>query len=604
MLELRPATREFFHMLHNYLHCRELLDAKYEEIDSLRILSHLEIQSEGIETESGDPWEFKASYQQQAVDGNQVNTCEELYVAAGIAKPIYEAKVQDIVARVCGQEDQEESVVVVQFPPVKGRERALEKADDDYIRRKPATAVSWLYDVVRGSIQFSTIEQIEQFIQQIQEDSSITIVKAKNRFKRPSLTGYRDFNLHIHIETDRGFKHVCELQIHLQDMKALENTLESHKYYEYFRSYFAGATDSLKERLDDLKAISDGSDVNEEFLSRFLEKTKDVSRLQRLARLFYNTLCEYDWAYQVYEHVLELQFGSLGDCHVEVAQTYNCMGEILRDDGKSELAIELHQKALDICTESALEAGSQVWADTYNQMANALYYRDRLDEALELYGKALKVFAMDEAGNQIPMSVTTNNMANIVLEQGNREKALELYESALHIQKRVRGMEHPSVAETYANIAKVLFYKNKLEEALDLQLKVLDIRKKTLGEKHRTVKDAYNKLAQTYSSLSIRLESKRQYDQALATLEQELAIRQQMATENDSSHLDETLDLKIADVYQNMSLVMEKQGKLKESLQVLEKCLDIRRDFLNEQHHTVKKATKQKESLQQKIENQ
>jgi tetratricopeptide (TPR) repeat protein len=80
-------------------------------------------------------------------------------------------------------------------------------------------------------------------------------------------------------------------------------------------------------------------------------------------------------------------------------------------------------------------------------MANALYYRDKLDEALELYEKALKVLAMDEEGNQIPMSVTTNNMANIVYEQGNREKALELYESALRIQKRVQGIEHPSVAE-------------------------------------------------------------------------------------------------------------------------------------------------------------
>jgi tetratricopeptide (TPR) repeat protein len=140
-------------------------------------------------------------------------------------------------------------------------------------------------------------------------------------------------------------------------MKALEKSLESHKYYEFFRSYFAGATDSLKERLDDLKAISDGSDVDEEFLSRFLEKTTNVSRLQRLARLFYDTLCECDWAYQVFGSV-RLQRGSLGDCHVEAAQTYNCMGEILRDDGKSERAIELHQKALDICTESALDEGS------------------------------------------------------------------------------------------------------------------------------------------------------------------------------------------------------------------------------------------------------
>jgi tetratricopeptide (TPR) repeat protein len=143
-------------------------------------------------------------------------------------------------------------------------------------------------------------------------------------------------------------------------------------------------------------------------------------------------------------------------------------------------------------------------------------------------------------------------------------------------------------------MAKVLFYKNKLEEILDLRLKVLDICKKTLGEKHRTGTDAYNKLAQTYSSLPVRLESKGKYDEALAILEHELAIRQQMSTENDNSDLDQLLALKIAYAYQNISLVMEKQGKLKESLQVLEKCLDIRRESLNEQHYTVIRGTKQK----------
>ena len=91
------------------------------------------------------------------------------------------------MARVRG-EDLES--VEVQFPPLKGRERALQKADDDYIKQKPATAVPWFYDVVRGSIQFSTIEQVEQSILQILDDPSIAIVKAKNRFQRPSLTGY------------------------------------------------------------------------------------------------------------------------------------------------------------------------------------------------------------------------------------------------------------------------------------------------------------------------------------------------------------------------------------------------------------------------------
>ena len=33
MLELRPETQKFFHMLYHYLHCRQVMDAKYQQLD-------------------------------------------------------------------------------------------------------------------------------------------------------------------------------------------------------------------------------------------------------------------------------------------------------------------------------------------------------------------------------------------------------------------------------------------------------------------------------------------------------------------------------------------------------------------------------------------
>jgi hypothetical protein len=148
---------------------------------------------------------------------------------------------------------------------LKGRKRTEEKAHDDYSERKPGPAVSWLYDIVRGSIEFSSSEQLLKCIELMKKDKSILIVKAKNRFEHPSLSGYRDLNILIQIDTSQGFKHICVVEMHHKAIKKLDKKLKSHVYYEYFRSYFAGATGSLKERLDDLKLISDGAAVGGSF---------------------------------------------------------------------------------------------------------------------------------------------------------------------------------------------------------------------------------------------------------------------------------------------------------------------------------------------------
>jgi tetratricopeptide (TPR) repeat protein len=599
MPELRHKTKEFFNMLHKYLYCREQMDAKYAEIDEYQTLAQLNvtIDSGGIEMGSDDPLEYKQQYQQQSIAGEPVVTIEELYKAAEIAKPVYERIINELVDRisVCGDENNNNNKedVTIEFAALKGRERAVEKADDDYMKRKPPAGLSWVYDIVRGSIEFATAEKAQTCIELMQQDPSILIVKAKNRFQKPSLTGYRDFNLHIQIDTNDGFKHICEIQIHHQEMKDLDKELTSHLYYEYFRSYFAGATGSLKERLEDLKLISNGTAVDEAFLNDLLSKTVDVTRLERLAKLFYSQLCEYDWALRVNEEILELQRNTIGDDHIDVASTYNNMGDILRDQGKPEQASELHTKALAICQNTTWE--KPMLADTYNNMANALYYQGKLEEALSLYEQALDILKKNEANNQFSIGTVCNNMANIHYEQGNRQRALELYESALEIHKIPKstlGTEHPSVAEIYANMANVLCYKGQLEDALDLLRKVLNIRQKTLGENHRTVTDTYKKIANVCSNLAVRLRTQDKLEKSLELYEEELEIRRKLPR-NAS---------KIADVYDNMALVLDKQGRIEEASEMLTKASDIRSKELGAEHRSVTRTSQEIAQIRQREE--
>ena len=122
----------------------------------------------------------------------------------------------------------------------KGKQRASEKARDSYSTKEPGPPESWLFDIVRGSILFENADQIFDFLNLIRDDKSIAVLKSKNRFRNPTLSGYRDWNLQLRISTNDGsIKHICELQLHLQVIKG-----SSH--YEIFRSYHSGETNYME----------------------------------------------------------------------------------------------------------------------------------------------------------------------------------------------------------------------------------------------------------------------------------------------------------------------------------------------------------------------
>lgn len=100
--------------------------------------------------------------------------------------------------------------------------------------RSQEPGVSWLYYIVRGSIAFGSAAEIESFVRCLHEQKSIHITKAKNRFQKPSLTGYRDICIHFRLEATEGVSHICGLQIHQKALHALDKKMRSPFFYEFF----------------------------------------------------------------------------------------------------------------------------------------------------------------------------------------------------------------------------------------------------------------------------------------------------------------------------------------------------------------------------------
>lgn len=79
------------------------------------------------------------------------------------------------------------------------------------------------------------------------------VVQCKNRFAKPHWNGYADTLWSIRIETDAGNWHVCELQVHLASMLAVQT--DYRRLYEVFRGFFSSRGEVAAQRMGVLKAL-------------------------------------------------------------------------------------------------------------------------------------------------------------------------------------------------------------------------------------------------------------------------------------------------------------------------------------------------------------
>jgi len=531
--QLRPETKIFLGKLQSYLDCRAQMDAKYLEIDEFQLIKGRSIHNDsgGIccpiphtESERMRQKLYKAEYQQQSPQGTPVERLDDLYKAAELTSSLFQERTTALVQRLlhnCGNDDSNEEVNRrIKFAKLKGRDRALQKAHDDYSNRSPSPDVSWLYDISRCSIILDSAQEVLECIAILEQDPNFHIVKASNRFQKPTLTGYRDINFHIQLKNTKhgDFEHICEIQVHHRAIHSLDKELNTHLHYEYFRSYFAGATGSLKELLDDLKFVGEGAGTGESFLDDLLAKSEDVIRLQRLAKLFETQLCEYDWALKVYNRILSIQQVKSGSStNTEVASTYRSMGSILREQNQLNGSMEMYLKALVIQRKlfgsEHLEVGI-----TYKKMADVLYFQEELDDAMEMYEQSLSIHLQVFGSEHAEVALIYQSMGNVLRNQGKRQEPIEMFEKAIEIQLKTIGKEHSEVGWTYRNLGLVYYIHGNLNVAMDMFSKAVGIQLKALGPDH-------DSLSRTYRNIGLLYHSRGELEKALEIYNKALVIQ-------------------------------------------------------------------------------
>ena len=575
MVMIRQETQEFLNTLHQYLQCRQVLDDLYETVDSDHTLAQVILSTDSNGIQTGGNERYKARYQQQSVQGKVVSNLNQLYHAATKAQSVFENLIQQMVQDIGDTEDGD--TIQLKMATLKSKERAMEKAKDDYSQRNPLPSISWLHDIVRASVIFHSTDQIIACIHWLQDNSQIHIVKAKNRFATPDLTGYRDMNYHVQIVVptkQNSFQYVCELQIHHGEMKRVEKELDSHQYYEYFRTYFAGSKDTLTERLDDLKLIGQGQNITSPFIHDLLTNCTDAERLQRLGDLFCHQVSEYDLAYKLYKRCLELrQLQSdyySTDKQYHITLCYNNMAQVLNYQGKYDEAMKLLEGRVDN-DDSSNKKDTTEYADSYNNMAVLLKNQGKYEEALRLYQQALDIYIQSLGKDHPTISDCYNNMAIVYKNQGKYDQALQLYQKALEIRKNSLGVNHSAVSDSYNNMANVLKSQKKYQEAYQLYERALEIRKRSLGNDHPTIGDSYNNMA-------VVLTNQGKYKAALKYCQQALELHQRSLEKDHPT---------IGHSYKTMANIWYGQKKYHQALQYYQQALQIYKKSLGNDHPSV-----------------
>lgn len=167
------------------------------------------------------------------------NNLDEIYKRSEEAKPELTQLLDKIATETSGQ---------VIIPPLKGRERTEEKIASDY-----NGDASKIKDVLRASIIYKNLDQVQSGLEKLQSEGNI--LEVKDRFAQPTSSGYRDAL--INVRTSNGT--VAEIQLHLEPI--LEAKKEGHVYYEQERNIYSKAilenrdyTSEEVSQLDSLKA--------------------------------------------------------------------------------------------------------------------------------------------------------------------------------------------------------------------------------------------------------------------------------------------------------------------------------------------------------------
>ena len=553
-----PKMDAFMDRLKHFMEIRRKVDERASLTDPAdKILGlKLKVHSGGIERKNG---KFKKEYQQHDLKDKIVRSLDDLYEAGKKAEPELEKIAKQLVKDVKGMDD---SCIIM--GPMKTRDRALQKAREEYVDRKPGPAESWLYDIVRCSIVCKSYKQMSDVNKWLGKNAYI--VKSKNRFETPAFNGYRDLLYHISVAYKGDLAHICEIQVHHKDIKALDDLYGLPKHMEFFRSAFAGPWRTQEETLEDLEMLNNYGAIGGRLMSKLM-RSKNPQQLRLFAWICREKIDEFDRALELYRRMLILQEDQHGKNHESVAYTFKCIGLVLGEMGEADDSLMHLQKAVAI-QESILGQDHLEVAESYSEIGHMLTKKGDYDGALKQYRTAMDIRESKLGSDHLMMVLSLQDIANAHTEKGDYKSAISELNKALDIQTAALGKEHNDVATSHELIGRTLCAQGEFKKATEELMLAFESREEHLGKNHPLT-------AESHTDIGIVLCQQGDYEIAEWRFRKALRILEAMRGKD---HED------CAVAYTHLGGALSRKGDNEKALKEINKAVKIRENNLGRDH--------------------
>lgn len=293
----------------------------------------------------------------------------------------------------------------------------------------------------------------------------------------------------------------------------------------------------------------------------------DLAKIYNNIATVYDSQGNYTMALEYHNKALDIIRKTVGEAHPTVARRYNNIGAIYSKRGDYAKAEEYLEKALWARMAMFGEWHPEV-ATSYHNLGTVYYNQGKFNRALEYLNRALTIRTKIFGEKHPDLALSCNNIGLIYDKLGEQAKALEYYNKALDIQRTVFGEEHPSVALSYNNIGSVYNSQGRYPQAMELYTKALDINIKVFGEQHPSLITNYSNLGTVYEKLG-------EYDKSLDYHTKALNLAQRFLG---AQHPD------LSVIYSNIGILYETQKEYAKALEYYAKTLALLRKIHYENH--------------------
>jgi tetratricopeptide (TPR) repeat protein len=562
---------KFFERLSHFMDVHRKIGERMKKIDADDTMAGIEVEahSEGILEDDGT---FKVKYQQQDAEGEPAKNLGEVYEAAYQIKQALRDLLDKMVDKVKGLDYVDAKIV-----ELKPRDRANEKAREEYLIRSPGPPESWLYDILRASVTCKTKKQVALVNKFLNKKAHI--VQVKNRFVNPAYSGYRDILYHVLLDWPykENVQFVAEIQVHHKDVLNLEKMFGLQNHYKYFRSCFAGPERTVEETMSDLEMIKEVGKVDETLMGKILD-SDDPNQLFMFARLFNENLEDYDRALQIFSRVLTLQESSIGETHPHTAATYQDIGLVQAKKGHFDHALRSLQKCLEI-QEEVFGPYSPEVAITRSHLGHTIVLRgddgDELMEhrgALQQYRKALVIRERCLGEDHLDVALSYQNIGESLCKLGDFQGALAAYRESLSILESLLGENHADVATGHSLLGSVLYQQGDFQGAMEEYSIALAIREEVFGKTHSATASSHTEIGKLLTEVE-------DYEEAESRHRKALRIRETVISRDSPE---------AAESHYWIGFVLNQKGDFSEALKAHKAAYDIRTKILTKRHPDTK----------------